>query len=293
MSFIPNTTPTPNWLYNGEMKKMNESELKVVLLVTRKTLGWFDPVTSERKTQDYISQSQFMEFTGQSNRAIATAIQVCVEHGWIIAKDRNGSPCETSEKRRRRKVWYQLGTVFTHKISSEESSLDVNLVNKTTQSSEQNDRSSSEESSQYKRNNTTKKEKKARKETLLAQVLLQGKSQTNTTDKRFTYPDIDSEGLPREAQVSPRKTNPNLLTLQSAFRKKCNKAIGVTPTTSIKSLALIKYALNSGGLTAEQILDLFDEWFSLPNKTDEQLIELPQALSSHNINGYKIRNNVK
>lgn len=139
MSFIPNTTPTPNWLYNGEMKKMTETELKVVLLVTRKTLGWFDPMTHERKTQDYISQSQFMEFTGKSNRAIATAIQVCVKTGWIIAKDRQGTLCNTPEKRRRRKVWYQLGSVFTNKISSEESSQDNNLVNITTQSSEHND----------------------------------------------------------------------------------------------------------------------------------------------------------
>ena len=139
MSFIPNTTPTPNWLYNGEMKKMNETELKVVLLITRKTLGWFDPMTEERKIQDYISQSQFMEFTGQSNRAIATAIQVCVECGWIIAKDKKGNLCNTSKKRQRRKVWYQLGSVFTNKISSEESSQEQNLVNKVHQSSEQND----------------------------------------------------------------------------------------------------------------------------------------------------------
>lgn len=122
MSFIPNTTPTPNWLYNGEMKKMNETELKVVLLVTRKTLGWFDPMTTERKIQDYISQSQFEDFTGQSNRAIATAIQVCVEYGWIIARDKEGNLCDTPDKRARRKVWYQLGNVFIKKLSGEESS---------------------------------------------------------------------------------------------------------------------------------------------------------------------------
>lgn len=124
MSFIPNTTPTPNWLYNGEMKKMTETELKVVLLVTRKTLGWFDPMISERKLQGYISQSQFMEYTGKSHTAIAQAIQGCVEHGWVIAKDRKGNLCNTSEKRRRRKVRYQLGSVFTQKISKQESGLD-------------------------------------------------------------------------------------------------------------------------------------------------------------------------
>ena len=145
MSFIPNTTPTPNWLYNGEMRKMSGTELKVVLLVTRKTLGWFDPMINERKSQDYISQKQFMEFTGLSNRTIATAIQVCVERGWIIARDKLGSLCNSPEKRERRKVWYQLGSIFTDKISGEESSQDnesgevfvksgelsdINLVNK-------------------------------------------------------------------------------------------------------------------------------------------------------------------
>ena len=49
MSFIPNTTPTPNWLYNGEMKKMTDTELRVVLIITRATLGWFDPIKKRRK----------------------------------------------------------------------------------------------------------------------------------------------------------------------------------------------------------------------------------------------------
>jgi hypothetical protein len=135
MAFEPNTTPTPNWLYNGEMKKMNETELKVVLLVTRKTLGWFDPTSgNQRKEQDYISQSQFINFTGQSNRAIATAIQTSIEKGWIIAKDKNNNLCNTSEKRARRKIWYQLGNIFMDKISGEECSQasgehnDINLV---------------------------------------------------------------------------------------------------------------------------------------------------------------------
>jgi len=140
MSFAPNTTPTPNWLYNGEMRKMTESELKVVLLVTRKTFGWFDPSTKERKQQDYISQKQFMEFTGQSHTAIACAIQSCVEHGWIIARDRQGNLCNTSNKRRRRKVWYQLGSIFTKKIpkkSKQQSGLDENLSNNLAKSKQQ------------------------------------------------------------------------------------------------------------------------------------------------------------
>ncbi len=124
MAFIPNTTPTPNWLYNGEMKKMNETELKVVLLVTRQTLGWYDPMTKGRKEQDYISQSQFKMVTGQYSAAIARAIQTCIEHGWIIARDKTGMVCDTPKKRARHKIWYQLGGIFTDKISGSESELD-------------------------------------------------------------------------------------------------------------------------------------------------------------------------
>lgn len=123
MSFIPNTTPTPNWLYNGEMRKMTDTELRVVLLITRKTLGYvIDANTKRRKEKDWISQSKFMEFTGKSNRAIATAIQSCVENNWIIAREGKGELCNTAKKRSGRKIYYQLGDVFTNKLTSEDSS---------------------------------------------------------------------------------------------------------------------------------------------------------------------------
>lgn len=135
------------------MRKMNETELKVVLLVTRKTLGWFDPMTHERKEQDYISQSQFMEFTGKKSAAIAYAIQSCVERGWIIARDRQGNLCDAPEKRTRRKIWYQLGDIFTNKISSSESEQDVNLVRISTLSG------SESESNLVRKANSTKEKK--------------------------------------------------------------------------------------------------------------------------------------
>ena len=137
-TFLPNTTPTPNWLFNGEMKKMNETELKIVMLITRKTLGWFDIMTGDRKEQDFISQSQFIGFTGQSHTAIAKAIQRSVEVGWIIARDKNGNLCDSPEKRKRRKIWYCLGSVFVEKASKQQSGLDdkevENLSNKVAES---------------------------------------------------------------------------------------------------------------------------------------------------------------
>ena len=141
MSFIPNTIPTPAWLYNGEMKKMSDTELRVVLVVTRQTLGWIEnKETGMRKTEDWISQKQLVEKTGRSNRAISTAINNCIKNRWIEARDKTGNLLKTPEKRSGNKVFYRLGNIFTDKLKTSEDSSQVKKpVNLTTPTSELND----------------------------------------------------------------------------------------------------------------------------------------------------------
>jgi len=123
---IPNTTPTPNELYNGEMKKMSDTELRVVLLITRATLGWeIDHKTGMRKTEDWISQKLLMEKSGRSNKAIATAIDNSIKKEWIEARDKNGKLLDTPQKRSGNRVYYRLGKIFLDKISYEDSSQDT------------------------------------------------------------------------------------------------------------------------------------------------------------------------
>ena len=120
---IPNTTPTPNELYNGEMKKMTDTELRVVLMVTRQTLGWeLDKETGTRKKEDWISRSQIIEKTGRTGRAISTAIESCIKSGWIEARDMSGNLLDSPQKRSGNKIVYRLGEIFLSKITSEESS---------------------------------------------------------------------------------------------------------------------------------------------------------------------------
>jgi len=141
---IPNTTPTPNELYNGEMKKMGDTELRVVLIVTRATLGWeIDTITGRRKQEDWISQKQLVQKSGRSNRAIATAITSCIKNGWVEARDKQGNLLIKPEERARRKVFYRLGRIFLDKLASgEESSPEeenTNLVKNFPKSGEVND----------------------------------------------------------------------------------------------------------------------------------------------------------
>lgn len=114
---IPNTTPTPNELFNGEMAKMSDTELRVVLVVVRATLGWEeDKETKMRKQEDWISYYQLKQKTGRSYTALAKAIENCIRNGWIEIRDKNGNLLETKNKRIGNKLFYRLGKVFLNKI---------------------------------------------------------------------------------------------------------------------------------------------------------------------------------
>ena len=117
---IPNTTPTPNELYNGEMHKMKDTELRIVLIVTRATLGWVvDKETGMRKKEDWTASKQLMEKSGRKNKAVSLAIANCVKNGWIEARDKEGNLLSKPEDRaRRKKIFYRLGKVFLDKIST-------------------------------------------------------------------------------------------------------------------------------------------------------------------------------
>jgi len=112
---IPNTTPTPNLLFNGEMKKMSDPELRVVMIVTRATFGWIlDDKSGMRKEEDWISHSQMIERSGKSSRAISYAIASCIKNRWIEARDDQGNILATANERRLygKKIFYRLGIKF-------------------------------------------------------------------------------------------------------------------------------------------------------------------------------------
>jgi hypothetical protein len=96
------TTPVPNVIFDVYLKELNSTELKVLLVVIRQTLGWADRRGRYgRKETDWISGSQLREKTGSSERAITSAIETLVmkklievynERGHILSysKDRQG-----------------------------------------------------------------------------------------------------------------------------------------------------------------------------------------------------------
>lgn len=120
MANIPNTTQTPNIIFNGIMKEMTDTELRVVLIVTRATLGWvMDKEKGMRKVEDWISHYQLKEKTGRESGAISKAIDHCIQKGWIEARDKDGNLLDSKEKRRGKNIFYRLGPEILLKTSSE------------------------------------------------------------------------------------------------------------------------------------------------------------------------------
>jgi len=64
---IPNSTQIPNEIINGWLPQLTESELKVLIIVARQTLGWIEnKETGMRKEEDWMTQKQLMKKTGLS-----------------------------------------------------------------------------------------------------------------------------------------------------------------------------------------------------------------------------------
>jgi phage replication O-like protein O len=74
----PNYTQIPNVLLDEHLPLMGDAELRVVLVIARKTFGW-------HKDSDRISLSQLQELTGLSRQGVINGIDAAVNRG-IVAK---------------------------------------------------------------------------------------------------------------------------------------------------------------------------------------------------------------
>ena len=81
------TTQVPNSLFDIYLSQLTESELKLLLVVIRQTIGWVNKKNGGRKLRDRISQWQFRQKTGLSKRVITLAIQSLCAKGLLKVTD--------------------------------------------------------------------------------------------------------------------------------------------------------------------------------------------------------------
>lgn len=111
LSLKGGTTPVPTALIDKVMPKLRDTELRVLLVVVRQTLGWQvgkDPLL--RKERDWLTQSQLMRRTGRASGAVAHAVDALVRLDLIDVLDVKGRPLHTPAERRRHlgRLYYRL-----------------------------------------------------------------------------------------------------------------------------------------------------------------------------------------
>ncbi len=89
----PNHTQTPNDLFDHWLPLLGEGELKVLLVIIRKTFGW-------HKIRDNISLSQLEKLTGLTKTNILAAVRSLVSKGLVLKEVHGNSGFQ--------ETWYEL-----------------------------------------------------------------------------------------------------------------------------------------------------------------------------------------
>ncbi len=102
-------TRVSNIVFDTYLPKLSESELKVLLIIIRQTLGWKDPITKKPKEWDWISNAFFVKKTGLSKRSVGTAIASLIVKKIIQVKNEKGVVAHHPVIRRRAfKLFYKI-----------------------------------------------------------------------------------------------------------------------------------------------------------------------------------------
>ncbi len=102
----------PRRILDDHMPDLNDSQLRVVLAVTRQTLGW-RTADGSRKRREWISHRWLQKMTGRSGSSVSAATDDLVRQGLILVTDGNGRILATKEARRahRGRLYFELAEV--------------------------------------------------------------------------------------------------------------------------------------------------------------------------------------
>ena len=99
----------PNSLFDTHLATLTEAELKIFLVIVRKTYGWINKKSGERKKRDRISNAQFCSKTGMSKRIITKAIQSLAMKQLIQISDiKGGMLCMPADRKGKTHIFYAV-----------------------------------------------------------------------------------------------------------------------------------------------------------------------------------------
>lgn len=121
--FLCGAVPIPNRLVDAVLPTLKDTELRVLLIVLRQTLGWREGSETggwRYKKRDWISHSQMVKRTGRGSEAISKAVDALVQRELLIVETTTGKPLNTPMERRRHlgRLYYRPGDILGITASS-------------------------------------------------------------------------------------------------------------------------------------------------------------------------------
>ncbi|MBO6515115.1 MAG: hypothetical protein JJ975_01010 [Bacteroidia bacterium] len=112
MQYHPCTTQVSNLLFDHYLKTLSLSQLKVLLLVIRRTIGQQDKSSPEKRVkQAWIAQKLFCMCTGLSNKAVSDAIDDLVKLELIVARSQDGRKLSSRASRKgQARLFFEIGS---------------------------------------------------------------------------------------------------------------------------------------------------------------------------------------
>ena len=94
------STPVPNIIFDQYLPILKPTEVALLFVIIRQTIGWINPDTKRRKQTDWITGYQLRQKTGYSRRAISSALDSLTQNGLIKIYDGGGRELNTPEERK-------------------------------------------------------------------------------------------------------------------------------------------------------------------------------------------------
>lgn len=114
-----NYTQTPNILFDQLLRELNNSELKILLVIIRQTNGWINSKSKEYKKRDRITYNQFISKTGLSRRIISVAVNSLHKKNLIEITDSAGNILSVPKNRKGRYfIYYSSLPKPVHSLSA-------------------------------------------------------------------------------------------------------------------------------------------------------------------------------
>ena len=98
--FAAGAVPIPNTLFDAMLPTLKDTELRVLLIVLRQTIGRRDK-QGRAKSRDWLSHAQLVKRTGRGSDAVSSAIAALVRRGLIQTETSTGTPLGSPAERRR------------------------------------------------------------------------------------------------------------------------------------------------------------------------------------------------